>query len=101
MFGKASKQASLIDNLDVEFAKIQKQYHLPIGDFPDLERFRNTLKLYNIADFPKPNPKLISAMDDVLASDLPQLMKRFPQGNPSLPTHMRNPFADFAGGTVE
>lgn len=34
-------------------------------------------------------------MDDVLSNDLPKLMKLFPQGNPSLPEHMRNPFAEF------
>lgn len=33
-------------------------------------------------------------MDEVLSSDLPKLMKMFPQGNPSLPEHLRNPFGD-------
>lgn len=97
VFGKNAKQQELIDNLDQEFLKVQKQYHLPVGDFPDLERFRANLKTQNFADFPKANPKLVAAMDEVLSIDLPRLMQMFPQGNPSLPEHVRNPFADFAG----
>jgi hypothetical protein len=63
-----------------------------------LEKFREHLKVFNFAEFPKPNPKLIAAMDEVLAEDLPKLMRMFPQGNPTVPNHLRNPFADFTGG---
>jgi hypothetical protein len=95
MFGKEKKQNELIENLDQEFLKLHKTYQLPIGDFPDLEKFKAVLKMYNFTDFKKLEIKLITAMDDVLSVDLPKLMKNFPQGNPSLPTHERNPFADY------
>jgi EH domain-containing protein 3/EH domain-containing protein 1 len=95
MFGKDKKQAELIENLDVEFMKIHKQHNLPIGDFPDIERFKQSLKNFNFSEFAKLNTKLIQNMDEVLSVDLPKLMALFPQGNPSLPTHQRNPFADY------
>ena len=94
LFGKNAKQQALIDSLDEEFLKVQRQYQLPVGDFPDLERFREHLRLHNLDDFKKLDPKLILAMDDVLSVDLPRLMALFPQGNPQLPAHMRNPFGD-------
>lgn len=57
-----------------------------------MERFRQSLKVHNLSDFKKLDPKLIIAMDEVLAVDLPKLMALFPQGNRSLPAHERNPF---------
>jgi hypothetical protein len=100
MFGKSSKQNELIAKLPEEFAKIQKLHHLPPGDFPDLEKFRSNLKVHNMAEFPKFSPKIVGAMDEVLSVDLPRLMAAFPQGNPSLPESVRNPFADFLGPDV-
>jgi hypothetical protein len=97
VFGKSSKQQELIDNLDQEFLKIMKQYHLPVGDFPDIDRFRASLKNFNFSDFPKPNPKMVTNMDEVLATDLPKLMHLFPQGNETLPEHMKNPFEQGTG----
>lgn len=94
MFGKSSKQAELIENLDQEFLKIHQLHQLPIGDFPDIDRFKQSLKNFNFSDFPKFSPKLVSAMDEVLAVDLPKLMQKFPQGNPTLPDHMKNPFSE-------
>ena len=99
LFGKERKQAELIDHLDQEFLKLHRLYQLPIGDFPDLEKFKANLKMHNIAEFEKLNKKLIQSMDEVLAIDLPKLMKTFPQGNPSLPEHQRNPFADIVTGS--
>jgi len=38
-FGKGDRMAELIKGLDVEFRKIQQQYRLPPGDFPNIERY--------------------------------------------------------------
>ena len=50
LFGKSSKQASLIENLDQEFLKIQKQHRIAIGDFPDIEKFRSNLRVHSLND---------------------------------------------------
>lgn len=39
-----------------------------------MERFRNNLKVFNFAEFPKPNPKVIAALDEVLSEDLPKVL---------------------------
>ncbi|RHN67183.1 putative EH domain-containing protein [Medicago truncatula] len=77
MMGKAKAQQKLIDNLEGEFAKVQKEFHLPAGDFPNVEHFKDVLSGYNIDKFEKLKPKSIQAVDDMLAHDIPNLLKTF------------------------
>ena len=77
MMGKAKAQQKLIDNLEGEFANVQRQYHLPAGDFPNVDHFKEVLSGYNIDKFEKLKPKAIQAVDDMLAHDIPNLLKSF------------------------
>nr|XP_027088073.1 EH domain-containing protein 2-like isoform X1 [Coffea arabica] len=78
LMGKAKTQQRLIDNLEDVFAKVQKEFHLPAGDFPSVEHFREVLKSgYKIDDFEKMKPKLIQAVDDMLGYDIPELLRNF------------------------
>ncbi|KAK7320354.1 hypothetical protein VNO77_29759 [Canavalia gladiata] len=77
MMGKAKAQQKLIDNLAGEFGKVQREFHLPPGDFPNVEHFRESLNGYNIDKFEKLKPKMIQAVDDMLAYDIPNLLKNF------------------------
>lgn len=47
MFGKDKKQQKMLDNLHEEFNAVHKATHLPVGDFPNLDRFRETLSTYD------------------------------------------------------
>lgn len=77
MMGKAKAQQRLIDNLEDEFNKVRKEFHLPSGDFPNVEQFREILKGYNIDKFEKLKPQKIQAVDDMLSYDIPDLLKNF------------------------
>lgn len=77
MMGKAKTQQRLIDNLEDEFGKVQREYHLPPGDFPNVEHFREVLNGYSIDKFEKLKPKMIQAVDDMLGYDIPELLKNF------------------------
>lgn len=77
MMGKAKAQQRLIDNLADEFGKVQREFHLPPGDFPNVEHFREVLSGYNIDKFEKLKPKMIQAVDDMLGYDIPDLLKNF------------------------
>ncbi|RVX07939.1 EH domain-containing protein 2 [Vitis vinifera] len=77
MMGKAKAQQRLTDNLEDEFAKIQREFHLPAGDFPNVEHFREVLNGYSIDKFEKLKPKMIQAVDDMLGYDIPELLKNF------------------------
>ncbi|KAL3508447.1 hypothetical protein ACH5RR_027848 [Cinchona calisaya] len=77
MMGKAKTQQRLIDDLEVEFAKVQREHHLPAGDFPNVEHFRDILSGYSIDKFEKLKPKMIETVDDMLGYDIPELLKNF------------------------
>ncbi|PSR95586.1 EH domain-containing protein [Actinidia chinensis var. chinensis] len=77
MMGKAKAQQRLIDNLEDEFGKVQREHHLPAGDFPNVEHFREVLSGYTFDKFEKLKPKMIQSVDDMLGYDIPDLLKSF------------------------
>ncbi|KAL2630169.1 hypothetical protein R1flu_014855 [Riccia fluitans] len=77
MMGKVKAQQRLVDNLQEEFNKVQREYHLPLGDFPDVERFKEILQGYSIDKFEKLKPKMVQAVDDMLGHEIPELLKKF------------------------
>ncbi|XP_010433113.1 PREDICTED: EH domain-containing protein 2-like isoform X1 [Camelina sativa] len=77
MMGKSKAQQRLMDNLEEEFGKVQREFHLPAGDFPSVEHFREVLGGYNIDKFEKLKPKMVQAVDDMLGYDIPDLLKKF------------------------
>lgn len=77
MMGKAKTQQRLINGLEDEFAKIQREFHLPPGDFPNIDHFREVLNGYSFDKFEKLKPKMIQAVDDMLGYDIPDLLKNF------------------------
>ncbi|XP_020221272.1 EH domain-containing protein 1 [Cajanus cajan] len=77
IMGKAKAQQRLLDNLEEEFAKVQREYHLPAGDFPNVEHFKEVLSGYSIDKFEKLKPKMIQAVDDMLGYEIPELLKKF------------------------
>ncbi|XP_073058896.1 EH domain-containing protein 1-like [Primulina eburnea] len=77
MMGKAKTQQRLIDNLSDEFAKLQREHHLPPGDFPNVEHFREVVSGYSLDKFEKLKPKMIQSVDEMLGYDIPDLLKNF------------------------
>ncbi|KAJ1273392.1 hypothetical protein BS78_06G276800 [Paspalum vaginatum] len=77
LMGKAKAQQKLLDSLDEQFAKVQKELHLPAGDFPSVEEYRDLLSAYNFDKFEKLRPKMVQGVDDMLAYDIPELLKKF------------------------
>jgi hypothetical protein len=65
MFGKQSKQKELIDSLDQEFIKIRQRYQLAPGDFPNVEKFKQGLRLYKFDKFSNLKPLILERADDV------------------------------------
>lgn len=57
--------------------QVQREHHLPAGDFPHVEHFKETLSGYNIDKFEKLKPKMIQSVDDMLGYDIPNLLKNF------------------------
>ncbi|CAO3633758.1 unnamed protein product [Mucor hiemalis] len=94
MFGKKKKRDELLNNLDQEFIKIQNKYHLPAGDFPNPEKFKQNLALYDMEKFKSLKDDLLEKVDEALSVDLPRLMSQFPVANPELEKSQINPFTE-------
>lgn len=94
VFGKAAKQAELLQNLPAIFTKVQKQTQLPPGDFPDINMYKEILKESDFDKFPKMYPKLLEKLDQVIREDLPMLMRDFPPGPIIKPPTIFNPYTE-------
>lgn len=79
MFGKEKAQTKLLANLEDHFLKIHKAQRLPVGDFPDVTRFRGVMEGHDLSKFPKLDMKMLDNMEAVLTKDIPKLMAMFPQ----------------------
>ncbi|VAH53866.1 unnamed protein product [Triticum turgidum subsp. durum] len=77
LMGKAKAQQKLLETLDEQFTKVQKEMHLPPGDFPSVDEYRDTLSAYNFDRFERLHTKMVKDVDDMLAYDIPDLLKQF------------------------
>ena len=57
--------------------QVRREHHLPAGDFPDVNRFRDILQAFDLATFPKVDKKVVKTLEDVLNVGIPDLIKRF------------------------
>eukprot|EP00037_Helgoeca_nana_P009107 m.80138 g.80138 ORF g.80138 m.80138 type:complete len:569 (-) comp19354_c0_seq1:37-1743(-) len=76
--GKAAAQKKLMDTMADVFRKVQKEFGLPFGDFPDLQKFKAKLSDDDFSKYPKLDLKMIEDMDAVLSKDVPGLLAQFP-----------------------
>ncbi|KAF9112384.1 hypothetical protein BGX27_003460 [Mortierella sp. AM989] len=77
-YGKAAALKQLSDNLPHQFKAVSKKHRLPMGDFPDVEKFREALVGMKFEQFGALNEKLLMASDEALGTDLPELLQRLP-----------------------
>jgi EH domain-containing protein 3 len=64
---------------------VHRAHHLPVGDFPDVTRFRGVMEGHDLSKFPKLSTSNLEAMDSVLSKDIPRLMAMFPQEGTNTP----------------
>lgn len=79
VFGKSAKQERLIRHLAGEFTAVQRLYNLPIGDFPEYQRFQERLCSFSLDNVPKLSSKMMNGLETALTKDLPGLLEAFPQ----------------------
>lgn len=79
MVGKEKKQKELIANMAQVFREVQQKYHLPPGDFPNLDDFCQKCMGRQFSKFSNLNVKAIQEIDDLLSKDIPKLMSLLPK----------------------
>lgn len=84
--GKSEKQKRLLDRLDKEFLACARRYNLPLGDFPNVDKYRKMLgEIKDISDFKRLDKNLVYEMDKVLTVDIPLLLKKATPSQPQQP----------------
>lgn len=78
--GKKRKQQQMIQNLEDVFYDVKRKYDLVLGDFPDVDKFREKLQTYDdfSKSFKKYNKRVISELETALEKHVPKLMKQLP-----------------------
>ncbi|TFJ86214.1 hypothetical protein NSK_002422 [Nannochloropsis salina CCMP1776] len=77
VFGKSEKQAKLLQTLPREFVACARRYGLPLGDFPDINKFRARLgEVKDLRKFPKLDKAMVQEMDRVFSHDIPKLVEK-------------------------
>ena len=89
-FGKDKKKKELLADLNSVFNAVMKRYNLAIGDFPDIIAYKDHLENLDFSKFPKLDQKLLAQVDDVLGTQIPLLLKKYPMED-DISTHT-NPF---------
>ena len=60
MFGKDTTKKNLIKALDATFAQIEREHNISKGDFPDLKKMQENLKLQDFTKFKSLNAGMIA-----------------------------------------
>nr|XP_027210270.1 EH domain-containing protein 1-like isoform X1 [Penaeus vannamei] len=78
MFGRESKKKELIKNLGTIYEKIQREHQISPGDFPEIKRMQDQLQHHDFTKFNLIKPRLLEAVDKMLAEDIARLMAMIP-----------------------
>ncbi|XP_042301812.1 EH domain-containing protein 4 [Sceloporus undulatus] len=74
VFGKENKKRELINKLPEIYRQLQLEHHISPGDFPEVKKMQELLENYDFTKFHSLKPKLIEAVDNMLASKVAFLM---------------------------
>lgn len=86
VFGKDSKKKELISNLGEIYTKIEKEHQISPGDFPNINKMQEILNGQDFTKFASLKPKLLEAVEDMLANDIARLMALVRQEEAAMPS---------------
>jgi len=78
LIGKDQKKKELIEKLEETYQRIQKEHLVPEGDFPEIARMKKILEKSDFSSFPRLNESMLWAVDEMMRSDITELMKKIP-----------------------
>jgi hypothetical protein len=74
-WGHEEVQKKLIETLEKVYLDVRHTYHLPEGDFPQIDEFRGVLHLSDFRQFPKLDRKVLNQLKELLSHDIPVIFK--------------------------
>lgn len=75
-YGKAAIRKRQIETLDEVFEQVRTLHSLPVGDMPNVDRFRECLLHFDDFEvFPLLDRNALRQLDDLITKDIPAIMK--------------------------
>lgn len=74
LWGKEAMQEKLIADLPKVFEEVRRKYGLAEGDFPNIDEFRDVLRLSDFYSFPLTRRDVLVELQDILTVDIPRIV---------------------------
>jgi len=78
-FGREVEKNNIIRDLQTIYTEIEKQYQIPLGDFPELKKMQELLTHQDFDKFQSLNPLVLERVEQMLAKDIAEIMTLVPQ----------------------
>uniref|UniRef100_A0A1B6M3N3 EH domain-containing protein 1 n=1 Tax=Graphocephala atropunctata TaxID=36148 RepID=A0A1B6M3N3_9HEMI len=78
-FGREVEKNNIIQNLSSIYSEIEKQYQIPLGDFPELQKMQELLSHQDFDKFKLLDPAMLQRVEHMLAKDIAEIMSLVPQ----------------------
>jgi len=76
LFGKEKKQKELLNSMGEIFKTVSTKHNVPMGDFPNPNKFASIMKNFEMWKIPSLKPQEIQAIDEVLSRGVPKLLEQ-------------------------
>ena len=84
-FGKARKKKELIRNLPLLFKQVQEEHLVTASDIPAVDMMQEKLQAHDFTKFPAFREKLVAQVQEVLDTDIAELMSIVPKESDNAP----------------
>ncbi|XP_046670507.1 EH domain-containing protein 3-like [Homalodisca vitripennis] len=78
-FGRDVEKNNIIKNLGSIYTEIEKQYLIPVGDFPELQKMQELLSHQDFDKFKPLDSAMLERVEHMLAKDIADIMNLVPQ----------------------
>jgi len=92
IFGKEKKQKELLATMAEVFKTVSTRHNVPMGDFPNPQKFAAIMKNFEMWKIPALKPQEIQAIDEVLGRGVPRLLEQVEQKRQYQNADASNPF---------
>ena len=83
LWGKNYAQEKLIERLPEIFQKVKQLYNLSEGDFPNINEYKDVLRLMDFTTFPSTKREVLLSLRNILNDDIPLIMSHIHHDNNS------------------
>lgn len=78
-FGKDKEKRKLLENLPNIYKEVAQLHNLALEDLPEMNQLKEKLVHYDLGKLPKLDTKKMTALEQIMAVDIPNILRLLPQ----------------------